>query len=78
MSSDLDQLVYINPVPLRNLKVRGDLDQLIVVTSVSLRNLGIWRRCPPPPLSPSHSSSDSVLQVNVCLTPLVITRSGVY
>ena len=52
MSSDQDQQVDVNPVPLGIPEVRGDLDQLFDVTPVPL---GIPRfRGRPPPPAKSH------------------------
>ena len=51
MSSDLDQQVDVNPVPLGIPEVRGDLDQLVDVTSIPLGIPRVQGRHPPPALS---------------------------
>ena len=83
MSSDLDQQVDVNPIPLGIPEVRVDLDQLVDVTPVPLGIPRVWPKPPPPALSPSLSpisfpppmrrmSSDLDQQVDVNPIPLGI------
>ena len=59
MSSDLDQQVDVNPVPLGIPEVWGDLHQQVDVTPVPLGIPRVRGRPPPPALSPSISSLSS-------------------
>ena len=88
MSSDLDQQVNVNPIPLGIPEVWGDLDQQVDVTPIPLGIPRVWGRPPPPALSPSLSSlssppppdlvrrrsSDPDPQVN--LTPTILGYPG--